>query len=160
MIILNVVDLIADGIVIPRGPAATEYSVGQRPLSHPRTTLARRDVMAELKGRTYSIHVHHGLDGVDPVAGNVDVEVRFDDGSPYAATFFTLSNLRLIFEKNEQTGDCKGGLYLWASNMVIVRELTETTISETVADLVAQGEFEGAFSKLTSNAQRTPKSSA
>ena len=109
--------------------------------------------MAELKGRAYSIHVHHGLDGVDPVEGNVDLEVRFDDGSRYAATFFTLNNLRSLFEKNEQTGECKGGLYLWASDMVIVREITAASISETVADLIAQGEFEGAFSRLWSDAE-------
>jgi hypothetical protein len=33
--------------------------------------------------------------------------------------------------------------------MVIVRELSEESISETVADLIAQNEFEGAFCKLT-----------
>jgi hypothetical protein len=105
--------------------------------------------MAGLKGRTYSIQIHHGLEGVDPADDNVDVEVKFDDGSRYAATFFTLNNLRSLFAKNERTGECKGGLYLWASDMVILRELTETSISETVAELIARGEFEGAFSKLT-----------
>jgi hypothetical protein len=64
-----------------------------------------------------------------------------------------LNNLRLLFEKNEQIGDCKDGLYLWASDMVIVKELTEMSISETVADLIAHGEFEGAFSELASDAQ-------
>ena len=109
--------------------------------------------MADLKGRAYSIHVHHGLDGVDPVEGNVDLEVRFDDGSRYAATFFTLNNLRLLFEKNEQTGECNGGLYLWASDMVIVREITASSISQTVADLIARGEFEGAFSTVASDGE-------
>ena len=109
--------------------------------------------MADLKGRRYSIHVHHGLRWVDPADGNADLEVRFEDGSRYAATFFTLNNLRLLFEKNEQTGECKDGLYLWASDMVIVKELTEVSIAETVADLIAQGEFEGAFSELPPDAQ-------
>jgi hypothetical protein len=109
--------------------------------------------MADLKGKPYSIHVHHGLKHVDPADGNADLEVRFEDGSRYAATFFTLNNLRLLFEKNEQIGDCKDGLYLWASDMVIVKELTEMSISETVADLIAHGEFEGAFSELASDAQ-------
>ena len=104
--------------------------------------------MAGLNDRAYSIHVHHGLEGVDPADDNVDVEVRFDDGSRYAGTFFTLNNLRSLFEKNERTGECKGGLYLWASDMVIVRELSEVSIYETVADLIAEGGFEGAFSRL------------
>jgi hypothetical protein len=109
--------------------------------------------LADLKGRDYSIHVHHGLDGVSPESGNVDLEVRFADGSRYAATFFTLNNLRLLFEKNAQTGECNGGLYLWASDMVIVREISAASISETVADLIAHGEFEGPFSRVSSDAE-------
>jgi hypothetical protein len=50
-------------------------------------------------------------------------------------------------------GDCKDGLYLWASDMVIVKELTEASISETVADLIAHGEFVDAFSELSSDVQ-------
>ena len=108
--------------------------------------------MAGLRGKPYSIHVHHGLKWVDPADGNADLEVRFEDGSRYAATFFTLNNRRLLFEKNEQTGECREGLYLWASDMVIVRELSEASISETVADLINQEEFEGAFSRLLPDA--------
>jgi hypothetical protein len=37
--------------------------------------------------------------------------------------------------------------------MVIVKELTEASISETVADLIAHGEFVDAFSKLSSDVQ-------
>ncbi len=104
--------------------------------------------MAGLDGGTYSIHVHHGLDGVDPADDNIDVEVTFDDGSRYAATFFTLENLRSLFEKNERTGEFVGGLYLWASDMVIVRELTEASIAETIADLIKKLYFDIAFQKL------------
>jgi hypothetical protein len=105
--------------------------------------------MADLKGKTYPIQVHHGLEGVDPADGNVDLEVTFEDGSRYAATFFRLDNLRSLFAKNERTGECRGALYFWASDLVIVRKLSEASLSETVADLIAQGEFEGPFSKLT-----------
>ena len=86
---------------------------------------------------------------MNPVDDNVDVEVIFDDGSRYAATFFTLNNLHRLFEKNERTGECKSGLYLWASDMVIVKELSEAILSETVADLLSQEEFERVFCKLS-----------
>lgn len=105
--------------------------------------------MADLKGKNYSIHIHHGLEEVDPADDNVDLEVTFEDGSRYAAIFCTLNNLRSLFAKNERTGECNGGLYLWASDMVIVKELTEESISETVADLIARGDLEAAFSELT-----------
>ncbi len=105
--------------------------------------------MADLKGSAFSIHIHHGLELLDPVDENVDVEVEFADGSRYAATFFTLENVRQLFEKYQQTGECSGGLYLWSSNMIILKELSRATISATVSDLIAQGEFEAAFFKLS-----------
>jgi hypothetical protein len=39
---------------------------------------------------------------------------------------------------------------LWASDMVIVKELTEVSISETVADPIAQGESPTARRRRTS----------
>lgn len=105
--------------------------------------------MASLEERAYPIHIHHGLKGVDPANDNVDLEVRFDDGSRYAATFFTLDNLRSLLEKNKRTGECGSGLYFWASDMVILEKLTESSIIQTVEDLLTEGEFEVAFSRLT-----------
>lgn len=81
---------------------------------------------------------------------NVDVEVTLPDGARYAATFFTLANIQSLFRKNIQTGECDGGLYLWASDMIIVRQLTQETIERAVDDLMASGEFSGAFSRLES----------
>lgn len=80
---------------------------------------------------------------------NIDVEVRFRDGRRYVATFFTLANLATLFRKNKLTGECCGGSYLWATDMVIVEELTEEVVERAVAGLLADGEFEGAFSLVT-----------
>jgi hypothetical protein len=81
-----------------------------------------------------------------PTADNVDVEVVFNSGEFYVATFFTLENIRELMEKNRRTGECLGGLYLWASDMIIVERLTLDAVSRTVADLLASGEFGAAFS--------------
>ena len=79
--------------------------------------------------------------------GNVDVEVR-DSSGRWSATFFTLDNIRSLFEKNASTGECAGGLYLWAADMILVWTLDRATIEHTVADLRATGEFETAFARL------------
>jgi hypothetical protein len=79
---------------------------------------------------------------------NVDVEVCLADGKTYGATFFTLTNLEELFEKNRKTGECASGLYLWASNMILVRELSMESIERTVKDLMANDEFESAFAYL------------
>ena len=82
---------------------------------------------------------------VHPLDENIDVEVVFEDGTRYVATFFTLANIKMLFEKNARTGECANGTYFWASDMIIVRALTMESVYRAVADLIASGEFEKAF---------------
>jgi len=78
---------------------------------------------------------------------NVDVEVR-DDAGRWSATFFTLENLETLFMKNAVTGECARGTYLWAADMIVVHELSEGVIVETIADLRRMDEFKRAFRLL------------
>jgi hypothetical protein len=84
----------------------------------------------------------------DSANDNVDVQVEFANGQRFGATFFTLSNIETLFEKNRKSGECAGGLYLWASNMILVRDLSTATIERAVDDLVACDEFRSAFAQL------------
>ncbi len=102
----------------------------------------------ELAGSGYAIRVLAGSDGIDAINDNVDVEVCFQDGARYAATFFTLENLRHLFENYRRTGECRSGLYLWASNMIVVERLTLETITETVGHLLTEKELEMAFAPV------------
>lgn len=98
------------------------------------------------------IHFEVYLIGVlaeDTEDDNIDVEVSFADGSRYGATFFTLKNLATLFTKNRQTGECRDGSYLWASNMIIAEKLSMETIKTTIHGLLNDNEFESAFSKLS-----------
>lgn len=85
----------------------------------------------------------------DPVDDNVDVEVKFADGSRFTATFFTLENVRSLFSKNKITGECSKGTYLWATEMILVESLDRETMLETVRGLIRDGEFEDAFTKVS-----------
>lgn len=91
------------------------------------------------------LNIMGSLCDVDENDANVDVEVIID-GQKYVATFFTPDNIKTILNQYQANGECKGGLYLWASDMVIVRELNEDSIRESVLSLIADGEFESAFS--------------
>lgn len=82
---------------------------------------------------------------LNPDDDNVDVFVYFADGRKYVATFFTASNIQSIMRKDRGTGECAGGLYFWASNMIVVERLDRETIERAVADLMRSGEFEKAF---------------
>src|SRR5262249_48202855 len=99
-----------------------------------------------LKGQHYKITVHAGSQGLDPFSDNVDVEVAFDDGSRYMATFFTLQNIQKLMDNYEQTGECMQGFYFWAIDMILVRRLTRENIAKVVGDLIGKGEFDKAFS--------------
>ncbi|MGO8746356.1 MAG: hypothetical protein ACLQNE_10230 [Thermoguttaceae bacterium] len=101
-----------------------------------------------VKGQHYKIIVVAGTQGLDPLRDNVDVEVVFDDGSRFVATFFTLENVQMIMDGYRQTGECSKGLYFWASDMILVRRLTRQNIAKVVGDLIGEGEFEKAFSQV------------
>ena len=57
----------------------------------------------------------------------------------------------------KKTGECANGLYFWASNMMIVQELTEQIICETIDNLLAEEEFESVFSKNEESTIISPK---
>jgi hypothetical protein len=94
----------------------------------------------------YRIKIFGGEEPIDPASDNVDVEVILSNGDRYVATFFTIENIRRIMERYVETGECANGKYFWASDMIIVDELTEEAIEETVRDLMISGEFFKAFS--------------
>lgn len=80
-----------------------------------------------------------------PVDENVDVEVVFADGVRFVATVFTLENIRGRMRSYQQTGECLGGRYFWAADMVIIDRLTIENVRNVVADLLQAGEFQAAF---------------
>ena len=77
---------------------------------------------------------------------NCDVMVTLGDGRRFVGTFFTLTNIRTLMARYRGTGECARGSYFWASDMIIVDELSEETIRATVQDLIEEGELESAFS--------------
>jgi len=89
-----------------------------------------------------------GVSEWDSVDDNLDVEVRFVDGSRFTATFFTIENIRTLFTKNKLTGECSKGKYLWATEMILVETLDRETMKDTVVGLIRDGEFEEAFTKV------------
>jgi hypothetical protein len=96
----------------------------------------------------YELQIYSHDEPPNAVNGNVDVEVRLDDGSRWSATFFTLDNIDALFAKNRVTGECASGLYLWATDMILVELLNESTIRRTIDDLRTSGEFTSAFGRL------------
>ena len=73
---------------------------------------------------------------------------RLGDGSRYGATFFTPANIATLLGKWRRTGEYRSGLYFWAVDTIVVRELDRETIEATVEGLLDDGHFELAFQRF------------
>ncbi len=80
-----------------------------------------------------------------PRNANSDVVVTFRDGRRWTATFFSYDNIETMRRKTQETGECLAGRYFWASNMVLVHELTRDTVEQVVQDLLSTKAFESVF---------------
>ena len=79
---------------------------------------------------------------------NLDVEVTVPGLGRFSATLFSLDGIRGLLDTYRSSGECAGGLFLWASDMVILRDLSEASIRTCVEWLISSGELRDAFSLL------------
>jgi hypothetical protein len=86
----------------------------------------------------------------NPADCNSDVKVTLSDDSEWMATFFTYTNIKVLKEKNQPTGECLSGRYFWATDLILVDLLTRARILEVVEDLIETNEFERAFQRTVS----------
>ncbi|MET3179078.1 UNVERIFIED_ORG: hypothetical protein ABIC43_002234 [Variovorax guangxiensis] len=89
----------------------------------------------------FSLHFPTGL--AEPTLDdNVDVHIKLRDGRAFAVTFFTVSNLTTLMTRWGRTGECAHGLYVWATNMIVVQEISQAVIRRVAQDLVETGQIE------------------
>lgn len=79
---------------------------------------------------------------------NSDVIVTFATGEMWVASFFPYSNIQTLTEENKGTGECLGGTYLWASDMILVEELSRSRIEAVIDDLLSEDEFREVFDRI------------
>ena len=81
--------------------------------------------MARAQESRFTLQMLVGAGGVDPIDGNIDVEVVLaDEAERWGTTVYTLANLDSLMRKWEQSGgECGAGRYFWADHMLIVRRL-------------------------------------
>ncbi len=106
------------------------------------------DHKVEVRRHGYEVMALTGVDGIDPENDNVDVEVTFEDGGRWGATFVTLENIRVTLDRWRTTGDSRHGLYYWTRCMIVAPRLTINVILDTVDDMLADDSFKLAFEPL------------
>ena len=92
---------------------------------------------------------YHDFEKIDPLDTNADVIVDLPDGRSFAVTFFTVRNLQTLMSKHRETGEAPYGLYMYASDMVVVETLTREAVDKAVAELVRSGEIEAVGTAIT-----------
>jgi len=89
----------------------------------------------------FSLHFPTGL--TEPTEDdNVDVQIDLADGRAYSVTFFTVANLVTLMARWGKTGECANGLYVWATNMIVVQTISQAVIRNVAHDLVLTGDIE------------------
>ena len=83
----------------------------------------------------------------DPDDEASDVVVTFADGRRWIASFVAYGHVATLVDRNRESGDNLAGRYLWASDLVLIDAIRRDSIEAVVADLIADGGFESAFSE-------------
>ena len=110
-----------------------------------------------VKRDNYKLTIYHGTTPLNSDNDNIDVQVTFPNGERFSAVFFTIRNIEALMKRYKKTGECAGGLYFWASDLIIVESLTEKTICKTIDHLLAEDEFGYIFSKNEDPKDVSPK---
>lgn len=71
---------------------------------------------------------------------NIDINIILKSGDVYWGTLFTIENIQHLLNKD-------GDPCFWATDMLIVKDLTEKTIREAIDRMIKDDFFAKAFSK-------------
>jgi len=78
---------------------------------------------------------------VDIFNDNIDIHIILSNDDVYVATLFTLKNIAMLMQRDEAS-------YFWASDMIIVPDLSHLTIRKAIQEALDDGCFENACSKI------------
>lgn len=84
----------------------------------------------------------------NPADDVTDAVVTLADGSRWVASFCTFAHLATLRANCAESGECLGGKYLWASDLVLVDDTSRPSLEAVVTDLLARGELRSAFSEV------------
>ena len=75
-----------------------------------------------------------------------DAIVTLADGTRWVATFCAFDHVATLRRNCAATGECLGGKYLWASDLILIDDTSRPSIEAAARDLLASGELRSAFS--------------
>jgi hypothetical protein len=91
----------------------------------------------------------------DPHDSNTDVIVTRADGTRWIASFFSYANIASLVAHWKRTGEYLQGAYFWASDLILIEDVTRSRIEEVIAHLLTTGEFECVFRRQEDESRGT-----
>jgi len=92
--------------------------------------------------------ISHDIDDFseyDPTDALIDVVLTTQSGKNWYAEFVTPIYVDKMFDKNKRTGENANGTYFATPNMIILEEITDKSIKETVRNIVKEGQLKTYF---------------
>lgn len=77
----------------------------------------------------FTVNYPTGYNVKDIYNDNIDINIILEDGRIFFATFFTVNNI--IYLMDNETNSFRRD-HFWATDMVIVRDLSVATIEQTI----------------------------
>ena len=77
----------------------------------------------------------------DILNDNTDINIVFENGDVYFAVFFTILNVEYLLVKDNIP-------YFWSDDMLIIKDLSQATIRESISLIVKTGCFVKAFTRI------------
>jgi len=93
-------------------------------------------IMREMEFKLFSRHRV-----ADIFNDNIDIHIILRNDDVYVATLFTLKNIDILMRRDEAS-------YFWASDMIIVSDLSHLTIRKAIQAALDDGYFENICSKI------------
>ena len=82
----------------------------------------------------------------DPADDVTDAIVTLADGTRWVASFCSFAHIARLRANCAESGECLGGRYLWASDLILVDDTSRPSLEAVVRDLLAGDELRSAFS--------------
>lgn len=93
-----------------------------------------------MNNQSFEIRYPTGYQVTDVHNDNIDIHVIVND-KVYFATLFTLENISHLMKKDKES-------WFWATDMVIVSDLSASTIEVSIATMIESGYLEEALTEI------------
>ncbi len=83
-----------------------------------------------------------------PTDDVTDAIVTLEDGTRWVGTFCAFAHVDRLRANCATSGECLGGKYLWASDLILIDDTSRASIEAVMRDLVASGDYRSALSEV------------